>query len=118
MLKLVDLVEMVLISKVATPLTPTQTGLPIHIVASWLRSFGDSSEQGFDYQFALAFPNGSEFVVGSGRFVFGERMLYRITCIGNLRFIGGPGVARVCCRVRPAESEEKWIEQWYPIVVQ
>jgi hypothetical protein len=120
LLNVYNVVEMVLISRFdSSTKSPSPKPLPFHINACWMRTSSDSDDQSFDYQFVLAISSsGEEVSLGGGQFTFGNRQSFRITGIGEMPTLGGPGVARVICRVRRAGTEDNWVERSYPIIIQ
>jgi hypothetical protein len=97
----------------------TARKLALHINVAWMQLSDESSEQLFDYHIILAMsPAGEEFQIGSGQFSFHKGPMYRITAIGEMGTFGGPGIARIICRVKQAGTDGPWTEQSYPILVQ
>jgi hypothetical protein len=63
-------------------------------------------------------PGEQEFTIGGGEFAFGKSRRYRITATGKMATFGGPGIAQVVCRVRRAGTENGWVKQSFPILVE
>jgi hypothetical protein len=91
---------------------------PFHVIAAWARSPEDADDQEFHFQFSIVLsPEGPQFEMSKGVFRFGMDPLHRITLVGKLWAVGGPGICRVISRLWPAENESAVVEQVYSFVV-
>jgi hypothetical protein len=123
LVSLYKVLEKFQIAPIPTPkpgeLPPVVLWPGFRVVATWMRSPGDDPGHDYEYEFLLIMPTNQKVVhVSKGTFRF-TAPLHRFT----LRFpvpvpLEGTGVLHVVNKIRKGGSNEDWVSQDYPVIVE
>lgn len=87
------------------------------LVAVWLREEDDQEMVTYEAEIAIRPPVGDETIIGKTEFTFGQGKFHRLYLNAPFPESITPGLLRMECRIRPVNSQEDWIRQSYPIII-
>ena len=107
-------------SAAATNRMVLSVGLRFRAVAVWMQLNDDAPNTEYEFQMGFVKPSETDFEsVHSGSFSFAPgRPFYRMTLMAQGDFFGASGILLIRSRIREAGTEQDWIVQDYPILVE